>query len=575
MLMGFAHAKRGMIVAVSLVESGAALQSMRNSDFDAYSAYGEVIDNAVQAEAKNISVQVIYDPATPQRRHEPIRKICFGDDGVGMSAEILERCLQLGYSSRYNDRSGIGRFGVGAILGAINQCQKVEVYSKEVGGEWLYTYVDLEQVFSVPPTMESIPIPVARAIPDELKDLAGTDRGTLVIWSKYDRQPDDGSRIVDELKVWVGRTYRHFIWKDVRFFVNGAQVAAIDPLYVKTELTKFPADPKATEFAEMTLDWPISREDQVPGGPTTSTIRIRMSLLPAEFRPAQGAGNSKEVRERYIDRNNGVSILRNGREVLYDIIPYWNGARFEEIDRWWGCEILFDAILDKAFMVKNIKRGALPMKDLKDALRDKIEPTRKTALERVRELWKQAKGEEHVQTDTETVITGHEAAEKVAKDTPTPKNETSKGKNTDEEIDKFTKEWLADADEASRKKWELKFSGQPFTILDENWRGPEFMEVAHLGGSDVLKYNMRHSFFAELEAIRFSIQDGEGNEDNARRLRLLIDLLLISFAKAQAMFDPKLTMTAEQLLEQLRMNWGNYLSNYISTSKQANDGTSA
>lgn len=564
-----------MRVAVSLVESGAALQSMRNSDFDAYSAYGEVIDNAVQAEAQNIKVQVIYDAATPQSRREPIRKICFGDDGVGMSANILERCLQLGYSSRYNDRTGIGRFGVGAILGAINQCQKVEVYSKEAGGEWLYTYVDLEQVFSNPPTMKSIPVPVAKAVPDDLKDLVGSDRGTLVIWSKYDRQPDDGSRIVAELKVWVGRTYRHFIWDDVSFFVNGAQIAAIDPLYVTTERTRFPADPKGTEFTEMELDWPIAREDQVAGGSTMSTIRIRMSLLPEKFRPAQGAGNSKAVQERYIDRNNGVSILRNGREVLYDVIPYWNGARFEEIDRWWGCEISFDAVLDKAFMVKNIKRGALPMKDLKDALRDKIEPTRKSALERVRELWKQAKGDEHVQTDTTTVTTGHEAAEKVAKDTPTPKNETSKGKNTDEEIDRFTKEWLADADEASRKKWESKFAGQPFTIIDENWRGPEFMEVAHLGGSDVLKYNMRHSFFGELEAIRVSIQAGEADDDNALRLRLLIDLLLISFAKAQSMFDPRVTMTAEQLLEQLRMNWGNYLSNYISTSKKFDDGTSA
>ncbi len=548
---------------------------MRNSDFDAYSAYGEVIDNAVQATANNVRLQIFYDPASPQSRREPIRRICFGDDGKGMPAEILNRCLQLGYSSRYNDRSGIGRFGVGAILGAINQCQRIEVYSKEEGGEWLYTFVDLEQICSDPPVMKEIPVPIAKTIPEDLKGLAGEDKGSLVIWSKYDRQPDDGSLIVEELKVWIGRTYRHFIWDNVQFFVNGAQVAAIDPLYARTDLTKYPGDPTGTLFTKMTLDWPIAREDQVQGGSTTSQISIKMSILPAEFRPNQGAGNTKLIQDRYIERNNGVSILRNGREVRYDTIPHWPGARFEEIDRWWGCEISFDAILDKAFMVKNIKRGALPTKELREALKDKIEPTRKTALDKVRELWKQAKGDDHVQTDTDGVTTGHEAAEKVAKDTPTPKNETSKGKNTEEEIDKFTKEWLADADDASRKKWESKFAGQPFTILDENWRGPEFMEVAHLGGSDVLKYNMRHSFFAELEGIRLAIQEGEEDDANASRLRLLIDLLLISFAKAQSMFDPALKMTAEQLLEQLRMNWGNYLSNYISTSNRASDTTSA
>jgi hypothetical protein len=423
--------------------------------------------------------------------------------------------------------------------------------------------------------MIEIPEPIAKGLPDDLKGLVGGEKGTLVIWSKYDRQPADGSEIVEELKVWMGRTYRRFIWAGRQFFVNGEMVMAIDPLYVKTEGTRFPEDPKGEPYDEMVLDWPIAREDQTPGGPTTSRIRIRMSLLPAEFRPNQGAGNTKIVQDRHIEKNNGISILRNDREVFYDTIPYWPGPRFEEIDRWWGCEISFDAVLDKAFLVKNIKRGAVPMKDLKEALKDKIEPTRQTALAKVRDLWKQAKGAVNVETDPAAAKTGHEDAEKVAKNTPTPMNETSKGKNTEEEVDRFTKEWLADADDANRKKWESKFTGQPFTILDENWRGPEFMEVAHLGGSDVLKYNMRHAFFAELEEIRGAIRNGEADDGNAQRLRLLIDLLLISFAKAQAMFDPALTMTAEQLLEQLRMNWGNYLSNYIATAKKSEETPNA
>lgn len=111
---------------VPLVESGAALQSMRNSDFDAYSAYGEVIDNSIQANAQNIKIFFDYDHADKNR--EPLNCVAFADDGDGMGAEILHRCLQLGYSSRFNDRSGIGRFGVGATLAAINQCQRVDLY---------------------------------------------------------------------------------------------------------------------------------------------------------------------------------------------------------------------------------------------------------------------------------------------------------------------------------------------------------------------------------------------------------------------------------------------------------------
>lgn len=556
-------------MSVNLVESGAALQSMRNSDFDAYSAYGEVIDNSVQAEAKNIKILISYQPSSTGNRHEPITSICFGDDGTGMPADILHRCLQLGYSSRYNDRKGIGRFGVGAILGAINQCQKIEVYSKKAGGDWLYTYVDLEDVTANPPKMAAIPTPVKKMLPSDLRSLVGEDTGTLVVWSKYDRQPDDASKMIDEFKVWIGRTYRHFIWKGVTFAVNGAIIQAIDPLYVRTDLTRFPDDPKAIEYTEMTLNWPIPREDQVVGGPLESKIRIRMSLLPREFRQTQGSGNAKQATDRFIDRNNGLSILRNGREVYYDTVPHWPGPRFEEIDRWWGCEISFEAELDKAFMVKNIKRGALPTRELKAALKDKIEPTRQTALQAIREVWKEARGVSNGQTDTSGVKTGHEDAEKVAKNTPTPINQNAKGKDTKEEVDRFTETWLANADDAQRQAWKAKFAGQPFTILDEQWRGPEFMEVAHLGGADVLKYNMRHQFFEELEAIRKEIAKGGADDKNTRRLRILIDLLLISFAKAQAMFDPSLEMPVEKLLEQLRMNWGNYLSNYISTSQKS------
>ena len=38
----------------ALAKEGYLVQSLRNSDFDCYSAYGEVIDNSVQAEAKKL-----------------------------------------------------------------------------------------------------------------------------------------------------------------------------------------------------------------------------------------------------------------------------------------------------------------------------------------------------------------------------------------------------------------------------------------------------------------------------------------------------------------------------------------
>ena len=131
---------------VRLFADANALDSLRNSDFDAVSAYGEVIDNSIEAQAKRIKIQ--FDTQVSTRNYEQIERICFGDDGHGMGSDVLHKCLQLGWSSRFNQRDGIGRFGVGMTMAAIHECQKIEVYSKEKDGDWLYTFIDLTQIKS-------------------------------------------------------------------------------------------------------------------------------------------------------------------------------------------------------------------------------------------------------------------------------------------------------------------------------------------------------------------------------------------------------------------------------------------
>ena len=116
-----------------LIDQADALESFRASDFDCYSAYGEVLDNSVQANASIVKV-TFKDREDRSRRNKMIGEVFFADNGEGMIPDILRRCLKLGYSSRKNDRKGIGRFGVGMTSGAINQCRRVEVYSKVEGG---------------------------------------------------------------------------------------------------------------------------------------------------------------------------------------------------------------------------------------------------------------------------------------------------------------------------------------------------------------------------------------------------------------------------------------------------------
>ena len=171
-----------------------------------------------------------------------------------MDTATLHACLKLGWSSRYNDRGGIGRFGVGMVLGAIHECQRIEVYSNS-GSGWHYTYVDLQEIEEG--TLVEIPEPIKKTVPEKYFHMLSDGSGTLAIWSKYDRQPKSSNLIIKEEDHYFGRTFRHFIWdNEVTIELNNSPVKAFDPLYFNVGKTNFPNDPPANLFEPMEFDWP-------------------------------------------------------------------------------------------------------------------------------------------------------------------------------------------------------------------------------------------------------------------------------------------------------------------------------
>jgi hypothetical protein len=51
----------------------------------------------------------------------------------------------------------------------------------------------------------------------------------------------------------------------------------------------------------------------------------------------------------------------------------------------------------------------------------------------------------------------------------------------------------------------------------------------------------------------------------AEKLKTLIDLTFISYAKAETMFEQEEQMTAEAFIDHLRANWGRFLEVYVKT----------
>ena len=575
-------------MSVPFFEDANALDSLRSSDFDSYSAYGEVIDNALQAGAENIAISF---QASPGGRKANLEAIVFADDGIGMTPEVLASCLKLGWSSRFNDRSGIGRFGVGMILGAIHECKRVEVYSRTEGSEaWYSTYVDLDEIAEK--SLQAIPAPREAVLPPEYAPLLPlTGSGTVVIWSKHDRQKVSVEKLISETHLYVGRTFRYFIWDGIKISVDGDPIKAHDPLYRRVDKTMFPDDPVGREYPEMKVDWPVESGLQDQFG-ETSQITIKTAILPLEFRPKRGAGGSEVAKQRQINElQQGISILRERREVFFGLVPYWSSVRydddkknqtwsFEELDRWWGCEVHFGAELDSSFEVKNIKRGARPEPELLSVIKQLITPTRDSVLEQVRDVWKKVDAQEAAarQKEQEDLNRhgGHASAEKAA-----AKGVASRSKfNAEMDPEKAESEaqdgYLSRLERQQQSKYLALFKEQPYTIVDDHqgWKGGTFWDVFIGGDKIMMSYNLQHAFFTELRALEERLEgetDADRLKEHSLKVTTLVDLLLISFAKAQAMFDKDQEVQIEQVMEQLNNYWGQNLKSFTLAWREDND----
>ena len=550
---------------VALIRMSKIYESLRYNDYDAENGLGEIVDNAIEARAANIHVDLTLEKVKKPDKKKPadaITQITVTDDGCGMDRDTLYRCLVLGESIRpaRDGLLGIGRFGVGMTLGSISLARRVEVYSRTDGSQpFLYTYIDLDDIRDK--DVEEIPVPVEKA-PPHAERLTGKS-GTVVVLDRCDRLEGSG----DGFANYLGRTYRKFIQRGVQIFLNGSLVYLHDPLYMAGP-TRFDAERMAQEGIPDLKAEPLGGEARIPlpvpgqEGQMANVV-IRMSLLPKEWRTEIGDGGNKFAQARKIDQNEGVSILRADREVLYHTVPYITGSRGEaktlRIDRWWGCEISFPPELDSYFQVRYIKRGAEPVESLREQIRNAIYQTVRNAREQIRRDRAVAKAERAAKQGI------YELAEKTMSKTEQilPRGQKGRDLTPDENERKLDQLLAADpdgeqatAEEKAAKKEALR--RKPYSIQPVSWPATfPLFETTYLLNSIVIQLNVNHPFYeAILAPMCGESEDSESSYDNrSEAIKTAILLLLFSYAKAESKFD-----NHETLFSSLRFQWSSVLA---------------
>lgn len=568
----------------ALIKPQNLFESLRYAEYSFDSGIGEIVDNAVEAKSSKVWIDIETESkkfGTKKKTIEVIQEVAITDNGTGMPENVLYKCLVLGETDRpvpVGGKRGIGKFGVGLTLGGISVARRIEVYTRtSKNSKFLYTYLDLNEIRDE--EQLEIPHPIEKAPPVKFVEHLDDSTGTIVILKDCDRlqydiikeQGIEASQHVTGLTNFLGRTFRKFIYGGVEFHLNDAKIYLHDPLYILGPTvfdTKDSVDQKAEIKGEVTISLPIPSSSNNE----EADINIRMSLLPREWRQSPGDGGNEFARRRKIPDNEGISILRADREVLYGKVPFILGlrgqAQYEDRDRFWGCEISFPPELDEYFHVRYIKRGAEPVPSLRDKIRGVIGPVIESLRKDITTNWNATKAEKAKETGD--FGKAEDVMAKAASTLPMgKKNADLSEEEVEKKLNSLAKEAVVTGStpEETQKAREAKkeeLKQKAYKIEPVRYPQNIFFETEHILGKVIVKLNVNHPFYEKIFVPLCGELHEEANNEEVKqtldkqRNRDAFMLLLLSFGKAESMFDD-----GEMLFTNLRSQWGTILATAI------------
>lgn len=245
----------------SIIALDKFIQATRDSGYKGTaSAISELVDNSIQAGATRIAISV---EARAGGDEEKAIEVSVLDNGCGMDPGTLRQALRFGGSTRFGDRRGLGRYGMGLPNASLSQARRVTVYTwqstttqRNSASEGCAadprvhsSYLDVDEIVR----REMTEVPAPEIVKSPPSACAG-NAGTLVAWSRCDRLDNRRvSTIVRKLEAELGRRFRHFIWKGLRITINGDTLEAFDPLYLNPK-GEFSGAPRAKLTAPTPAD---------------------------------------------------------------------------------------------------------------------------------------------------------------------------------------------------------------------------------------------------------------------------------------------------------------------------------
>jgi hypothetical protein len=567
------------------------------------SAVCEHVDNAIQAGATEIRV---YFHQTGRRGSFDIDVLVY-DNGYGMPPHVLQVATSFGGSMYYENRGGIGRFGVGMKTAALSMGPVLELYSWQEPGAIYNMTLDVNEISSNRANLIELPEPnLVASVPSELANILTKPQvypkdksqqfllaedededglierlgrsGTIVFIPNCDRLVyKQAKTLVDHATREMARIYRRQLGEGLRLYINNRRIEPFDPTYWMQNARHVSIPDLPETRSRLINSWPDIQIPVHEGASETAPASVRLYMLPIESwynLPRKVLKNDLQVFEDHL-----VSFVRNDREVHIGTVPELSGRRHGDAV-WLRIQVDFGGELDSAFGVAMNKQGVRPKRYALEAIREHI----REDVARVRERTSKFRAE-HSRRGSKSQLSDAErrAGEADAlqgKPLPQPAPETAEEVKILEENLRALAVMLKRNDETDEEAFERIKSSRYITTFkhDEYW---PFYNVDFNLGKVILTINTAHPFFiklyeplARLSASGGSEEDEElgdqstpqGATADGGQLLVALQMLLFSLGRAQSRM-----LTSEEAKEQrsifgtLQREWSDTLKTQLDT----------
>ena len=587
-----------------IVPAHLAVLAMRDNGYrNAAYAVAELIDNAIQAGAQTVEVIVSEkEQFLGQRTRRHAEQLAVLDNGCGMDAEVLRMALQFGNGTRLQDRSGIGRFGMGLPSASISQCTRVDVWSWTDGAsKALHCYIDVDEIRRG--EQVEVPEPTTRPIPERWRSVGSTfgDSGTLVVWSNLDRCVwKTATAIFGNSERIVGRMYRHFLdhgKAQIRFasFLEAAPDAVTEKWAVLNDpsyLLVPSSCPAPYDQEPMFLPYGECPEQTIEIGwnGQVHPVHIRFAYAKKEARAGYNPG--AKAYGKHAAKNVGVSVVRAGREL--ELSQAWV-IQYDPTERWWGVEIEFPPALDELFGVSNNKQFARNLSEVAEIdIEQLLAQEGKSIVEFKHDLLEDgdpmaplleiAQAVERYLNDirrllkAQRVNTGHassnqplpDSAEQAATDKTRDRQQNGFFGDSDSGESEPEDERLRDLEEVAEglglpSDWAASTlsSGLKFRFAYEGMEGPAFFSVRSTAGVIVVTLNTEHPAYRHLiELMEQAPEDADADELRRRLDNSLLGLKLLLTAWARYE-DEQPVGFRKDAAQDARIDWGKLARQFL------------